>query len=46
MGAFMALPVAALIYSFVHNYRHSHEIVYRSAYAEDDQPQPACAKPS
>ncbi|MGE5285687.1 MAG: AI-2E family transporter [Micromonosporaceae bacterium] len=45
MGAFMALPVAALIYSFVRNYRHSHEVVYRSAYAEDDQSQSADAKP-
>jgi predicted PurR-regulated permease PerM len=33
MGAFMALPVAALIYSFITNYRkHSYEVVYRSAY--------------
>lgn len=46
MGAFMALPVAALIYSFVHNYRHSHQVVYRSAYAEDDRPQSARAEPS
>jgi hypothetical protein len=30
-GAFMALPVAALIYSFVHNYCHSHKVVCRSA---------------
>jgi len=42
-GAFMALPVAALIYSFVHNYCHSHKVVYRTAYAEDDQPQSARA---
>ena len=41
MGAFMALPVAALIYSFIKNYRHGHEVVYRSAYAEDDQSPPA-----
>jgi predicted PurR-regulated permease PerM len=41
MGAFMALPVAALICSFITNYRHGHEVVYRSSYAEDDQSQPA-----
>ena len=41
MGAFMALPVAALICSFIKNYRHGHEVVYRSAYAEDDQSPPA-----
>ena len=41
MGAFMALPVAALIYSFIKNYRHGHEVVYRSAYADDDQSPPA-----
>jgi hypothetical protein len=38
MGAFMALPVAALIYSFIKNYRHGHEVVYRSAYADDSSP--------
>lgn len=36
MGAFMALPVAALIYSFIRNYRHSYQVVYESAYAKDD----------
>jgi predicted PurR-regulated permease PerM len=41
MGAFMALPVAALISSFIKNYRHGHEVVYRSPYAEDDQSPPA-----
>lgn len=41
MGAFMALPVAALIYSFIKNYRHGHEVVYRSSYAKDDQSPPA-----
>ena len=41
MGAFMALPVAALICSFIKNYRHGHEVVYRSPYAEDDQSPPA-----
>jgi predicted PurR-regulated permease PerM len=37
MGAFMALPAAALICSFIKNYRHGHEVVYRSSYADDDQ---------
>jgi predicted PurR-regulated permease PerM len=41
MGAFMALPVAALICSFIKNYRHGHEVVYRSSYAADDQSPPA-----
>jgi predicted PurR-regulated permease PerM len=41
MGAFMALPVAALICSFLKNYRHGYEVVYRSSYAEDDQSPPA-----
>ena len=41
MGAFMALPVAALICAFIKNYRHGHEVVYRSAYADDDQSPPA-----
>ena len=36
MGAFMALPVAALISSFIKNYRRSHEVVYESQYARDD----------
>jgi predicted PurR-regulated permease PerM len=40
MGAFMALPVAALICSFIKNYRHGHEVVYRSPYAEDDRSPP------
>ena len=43
MGAFMALPVAALISAFIKNYRHGHEVVYRSPYAEDD-PSPATAE--
>jgi predicted PurR-regulated permease PerM len=30
MGAFVALPVAALISSFISNYLASHEVVYRS----------------
>jgi predicted PurR-regulated permease PerM len=37
MGAFIALPVAALICAFIKNYRHGHEVVYRSSYAEDDR---------
>jgi predicted PurR-regulated permease PerM len=41
MGAFMALPVAALICSFIKNYRHGHEVVYRSSYAQDDWSPPA-----
>jgi predicted PurR-regulated permease PerM len=41
MGAFMALPVAALISSFIKNYRHGHEVVYRSPFADDDQSLPA-----
>ena len=41
MGAFMALPVAALICSFIKNYRNGHEVVYRSTYAEDDPSPPA-----
>jgi hypothetical protein len=41
MGAFMALPVAALISSFIKNYRHGHEVVYRSAYAENDSSPPS-----
>lgn len=35
MGAFTALPVAALISSFVSNYVASHEVVYHSPTAED-----------
>lgn len=41
MGAFMALPVAALICSFIKNYRRGHEVVYRSSYAQDDWSPPA-----
>jgi predicted PurR-regulated permease PerM len=36
MGAFTALPVAALISSFIKNYRRSHDVVYESRYARDD----------
>jgi len=39
MGAFMALPVAALIFAFVTNYRtHSYEVDYKGQYNEDDAP--------
>jgi predicted PurR-regulated permease PerM len=41
MGAFMALPVAALITAFIKNYRVGHEVVYRSVYAEDESSPPA-----
>lgn len=37
MGAFMALPVAALITSFIGNYHTPREVVYKSKYADDDQ---------
>jgi hypothetical protein len=33
MGAFMALPVAALIVSFTSHYRRGHEVVYESGTA-------------
>ncbi len=36
MGAFMALPVVALVVAFVENYRQGNEVVYRSEYADDD----------
>jgi predicted PurR-regulated permease PerM len=40
MGAFLALPVAALIVAFVTNYRkRSYEVVYKSTY--EDEPEPA-----
>jgi hypothetical protein len=35
MGAFMALPIAALITSLVTHYRHPKDVVYRSEYDED-----------
>ncbi|MDH4112279.1 MAG: AI-2E family transporter [Actinomycetota bacterium] len=41
MGAFMALPVAALIYAFVTNYRtHTYQVVYRSTYGDDEATPP------
>ena len=33
MGAFMAIPVAALIYSLIRNYRHGYTVSYESRYA-------------
>jgi predicted PurR-regulated permease PerM len=41
LGAFMALPVAALIYAMVTNYRRiKHEVVYTSVYG-DEEPAPS-----
>jgi predicted PurR-regulated permease PerM len=40
MGAFMALPVAALITSFISNYAAHHEVVYQSPFADEDEPEP------
>jgi predicted PurR-regulated permease PerM len=39
MGAFMALPVAALITSFISHYRRPKEVVYRSEYDSDGVPE-------
>jgi hypothetical protein len=39
MGAFMALPVAALIMSFASNFTRSYEVVYHSP--NDDAPDSA-----
>ena len=36
MGAFMALPVAALITAFISNYAAHHEVVYQSPFADDE----------
>jgi predicted PurR-regulated permease PerM len=36
MGAFMALPVAALITAFMREYRTPHEVVYHSVYSNED----------
>lgn len=47
MGAFMALPVAALIYAFITNYRRrSYEVVYRSTYDDGDATSPESAEGS
>ncbi len=37
MGAFMSLPIAALITSFVGNYHTPREVVYQSRFSEDVQ---------
>jgi predicted PurR-regulated permease PerM len=37
MGAFMALPIAALITAFISNYRTPHPVVYKSDF---DEPEP------
>jgi hypothetical protein len=37
MGAFMALPVAALITSFLTHYRKPQEVVYHSIYEDADE---------
>ena len=39
MGAFMALPVAALVVAFISNYRHPHEVVYQSQYVNPGEAQ-------
>ena len=36
MGAFMALPIAALISAFISNYRTPHPVVYQSVYDETE----------
>lgn len=36
MGAFMALPVAAMIYAFITNFRQGHEVVYRSVHSDPE----------
>jgi predicted PurR-regulated permease PerM len=35
MGAFMGVPVAALIFSFAKNYRRRNQVVFKSAYGDD-----------
>jgi predicted PurR-regulated permease PerM len=41
IGAFMALPVAALVTSFVRTYGRSYPLVYRSAYDRESVDDPA-----
>jgi predicted PurR-regulated permease PerM len=36
MGAFMALPIAALITSFISHYRTPHPVVYHSEFDDPD----------
>ncbi len=38
MGAFMSLPVAALITAFISNYRTPYPVVYHSAYDDEEEP--------
>ena len=35
VGAFMALPVAALIVAVLQNYRHAYPVFYQSQYADE-----------
>ncbi|MGI9643288.1 MAG: AI-2E family transporter [Acidimicrobiia bacterium] len=37
MGAFMALPIAAMITSFLSHYRTAHEVVYHSRWGSQDE---------
>ncbi|MCJ7796030.1 MAG: AI-2E family transporter, partial [Thermoleophilia bacterium] len=37
MGAFMAVPFAALIFSFMKNYRRGYEVVYESTYGDEGE---------
>ena len=46
MGAFMALPVAALIVAFISHYRRPHEVVYVSPRSADRSPEAAGEKPA
>jgi predicted PurR-regulated permease PerM len=45
MGAFMALPVAALIVAVLHNYRHAYPVFYQSRYADSADQPAAAARP-
>lgn len=40
MGAFMALPVTALVASFVANYRNAYEVAYTSTFDDGRAPEP------
>jgi predicted PurR-regulated permease PerM len=46
MGAFMALPVAALIVASISHYRRPHEVVYVSPRSADSAPDAAKEKPA
>jgi predicted PurR-regulated permease PerM len=41
IGAFMALPVAAMIVAFIKNYRQGYEVVFQSSYGADDPVAPS-----